>query len=565
VILEGARVFNVFRRRFEDKSVLVRGGIVAELSGDLDPPRGEERIDASGAWLVPGLVDVHMHIESSMTTPSEFSRAVLPFGTTTVVADPHEVANVFGLPGIRAFMAERTRLDIFYAIPSSVPSTNPALETTGGLIGPEELADLARDERVLCLGEVMNAKELLAEGDTRTKRLVGRFRRERPLSPIEGHCPGLGGRELSAFIAAGVWSDHTKQTPESMLEKIDSGMFIELQRKSIDRPNIAALVGAGLYEQVCLVTDDVMPDRLVRGHLNLNVALAIEAGMRPEDAIYCATYTPSRHMGLRDRGSIAPGRKADFVLLDDLETFSIRAVYKDGVAVEPDRDRREAGPAPGFPPSFYTSIRRGLVSESDFEARPGLSGAEVDCVTIRIDPGSTATSRGSVRCALRDGLVQWRESGLSLLAVVERYGRGAPIPLAFVEGGLSGDGAVAASWAHDHHNILAMGSSTGDLALAVNAVIGEQGGYVVARGGKIVANARLPVGGIVSDAPIEELAREIGEVREAMRGLGYLHADEIMSFSTLSLLASPALKMSDKGLVDTRTQTIVGPYELPHR
>jgi adenine deaminase len=565
VIIEGARVFNVYRRRFEEKSVLVRGGIFVEVGRGLDYPAGEERLDASGAWLVPGLVDIHMHIESSMTTPSEFSRTVLPFGTTTVVADPHEIANVFGLAGIKAFMAERTILDIFYGIPSSVPSTSAALETTGGLIGPEELAELCQDDRVLCLGEVMNAKELLDDGDTRTKLLLERFRRERPFSPIEGHCPALSGRELSAFIASGVWSDHTRQTPESITEKIDAGMFIELQRKSIDEANIGAIVEAGLYEHVCLVTDDVMPDRLAQGHLNLNVVRAIEAGMRSEDAIYCVTYTPSRHMGLRDRGAIAPGRKADFILVDDPESFAIRAVYKNGIAVTPASSRLEHEPSLGFPPSFYSSIRRKAVSESDFEAHRPISEKEVDCVTIKIDPSSTATGRGSVRCAVREGLVQWKEAGLSLLSVIERYGRNAPISLAFVEGGISEDGAIATSWAHDHHNILVIGRSTHDMALAANTLIGEQGGYLVARGGTVVANARLPIGGIVSDAPLASLAADIGEVRKAMCALGYRHADAIMSFSTLSLLASPSLKMSDKGLVDTRTQTVVESYELPHR
>jgi adenine deaminase len=240
-------------------------------------------------------------------------------------------------------------------------------------------------------------------------------------------------------------------------------------------------------------------------------------------------------------------------------------VYKNGVAVTACSSRLEHTPSCGLPPSFCSSIRREAVDEADFAARLPLATTEVDCVTIRIDPSSTATGRGSVRCTVREGLVQWKEAGLSLLSVIERYGRNAPIPLAFVEGGISEDGAIATSWAHDHHNILVIGRSTHDMVLAANALIGEQGGYLVVRSGKIVANARLPIGGIASDAPLESLAADIGEVREAMRALGYRHADEIMSFSTLSLLASPSLKMSDKGLVDTRTQTVVKSYELPHR
>ncbi len=567
MIVEGARVFNVFRKRFEEKSVRVRDGIIVEVSAEPKPPsEGEARVDAAGTWLIPGLVDIHMHIESSMTVPSEFSRIVLPRGTTTVVADPHEIANVLGVEGIRAFMKAETGLDVFYGLPSSVPSTNASLETTGGRIGPDDVAALAADDRVICLGEVMNAIELRDEADTPTKRLIASFRKAKPRYPIEGHCPKIRGAELASFIASGVWADHTQQTPQSILEKIDNGMFIELQRKSITAPNIETVVEHRLYEHVALVTDDVLPDRLVAGHLNLLVRLAIERGMSAENAIYCATYTPARHMGLRDRGSIAPGRIADFILLDDLESFAIRSVYKRGEPVLPGGADRRAEATMSFPPGFRSSVRRRPLAAADFAVRPPAGAvAGVDCVTIRIDPRSNFTERGCVRCAIADGLVDWKSAGLSLIAAIERYGHEAPIRFAFVEGGLREEGAVAATWAHDHHNLLVMGTSAGDMELAANALISQQGGYLVARRGEILANARLPIGGIVSDGPIEELAEEIRGVRAGMLSLGYEHVDAIMSFSTLSLLVSPRLKLSDKGLIDVATQTLVEPYDFPDR
>lgn len=570
MLIEGALVFNAYRRRFEEKSVLVHGPTIAAVvpPGVLRAENGDSVVDARGAYLAPGLVDVHMHIESSMTSPSEFARAVLPLGTTTVVAEPHEIANVFGLEGIRAFMAEKTELDIFYGIPSSVPSAGPGLETSGGSIGPDEVEALAADPRVLCLGEVMRARELSDPGMNCAKASLERFRRARPFSPIEGHCPVLRGLELQAFVAAGVWSDHTKQSPESIREKVDAGMFIELQRKSIDEDNVAAIVEDGLFEQLCIVTDDVLPDRLIeRGHLGSNVALAVRCGMRPEDALYCATYVPARHMGLRDRGAIAPGRIADLIMLDDLESFAPRAVYKAGRLVEAANARRSSASVPSFPKPFYESIKREPLSVRDFEARAPISEGEIDCATIRVSPDATATRRGSARLLVRRGRALWREAGLSLAAVVERYGRGEPIRPAFLEGTLSAEldeGAVATSWSHDSHNILVAGRSESDMATAANAVIAMQGGYAVARGGRVVASARLRVGGIVSEAPIEDLARDVREVREAMRGLGYKHYDEIMSFSTLALLASPSLKLSDKGLVDTVSQRLVEVYELPH-
>lgn len=577
MLIHGARVFNVYRRRFEVRSVLVRDGLFAAVSAEIAVPPGELRLDAAGAYLVPGLVDIHMHIESSMTTPAEFSRAALPRGTTTVVADPHEIANVFGPEGIRAFMAQKTDIDIFYGLPSSVPSTNAELETTGGKIGSAEISELAADDRVVCLGEVMNAAELVAPGDTPTKRLLGAFRAAKPYAPIEGHCPRISGAELSAFIASGVWADHTQQTAASILEKVDAGMFIELQRKSITEENIRAVVDNGLYERVCLVTDDVMPDHLVDGHLDRVVALAIERGLSPEDAVYLATHTPSRHMGLRDRGAVAPGRIADFILLDDLAGFRIRAVYKRGKLVpeagaqptEAARGGQVSGAA--FPPHFYASVRRAPLSAEDFAARPparydaDAAGGEIDCVAVAIDPKSNFTDRALVRCGVREGLVDWKSAGLCLAAAVERYGRGAPVRPVFVKGALTGEGAVATTWAHDHHNLLVLGSNEADMAAAANAVIAEQGGYLVVRGGAVVANAPLPVGGIVSEAPIAELAESIRSVREAMRELGYAHVNEIMSFSTLSLLVSPRLKISDKGLVDVKAQTLVENYEFPYR
>ena len=567
MIVQGARVFNVYRKRFEDKSVLVRDGIIAAVDAGLPVPPGETMLDASGAFLVPGLVDIHMHVESSMTVPSEFSRAVLPHGTTTVVADPHEIANVFGPEGIRAFMAAKTRLDIYWGLPSSVPSTNPELETTGGHIVLEDLASLAADQRVVCLGEVMNAAELIRGGDSPTRRLIQEFKRLKPRLPVEGHCPKITGADLSAFIAAGVWADHTQQTPASIVEKIDRGMFLELQRKSINAENVAAVVGNGLLDQVCLVTDDVMPDQLEAGHLNLLVALAVKAGMRAEDAIWCATFSPARHMGLRDRGAIAPGRIADFILLDDPRTFAIRAVYKRGQPVgggwgnSGGAEQKES-----FPPHFRTSVRRKPLTEADFAIRAGegFTGSEIDCVAIRLDPASTFTEKSAVLCSVSGGLIDWRRAGLSLIVAIERYGHEAPLRFGWVQGALTGEGAVATTWAHDHHNLLVLGTSVPDMVLAANALIAQQGGYLVARGGNIVANARLEIGGIASDGPIERLAEDIRAVREAMRGLGYIHVNEIMSFSTLSLLVSPRLKISDKGLVDVRTQSLAENHEIPH-
>jgi adenine deaminase len=586
MLIRGGRVFNVYRKIFEEKDVLIRNGIFWDIGEKLPAKEGEEKLDAAGLYLIPGLVDIHMHIESSMTSPWEFSGAVLPAGTCTVVADPHEIANVFGIEGIWRFMEAKTSLDIFYGIPSSVPSTNPSLETTGGLIGPEEVAALAKDPRVLCLGEMMNAKELSSEPGSesgsgseknRAREILAAFRRERPFFPVEGHCPHLKGSELSAFIAAGVWSDHTLQDPESILEKASKGMFLEIQRKSLTKENIKTIVENRLFEHLALVTDDVMPDELEEGHLNLLVRQAVGLGMRVEDAIYCASYTPSRHIGLRDRGAVAPGRIGDFILLRDPESFEIAGVYKRGLAVGKDgellcpkgsaapdkpagREVRESLP---FPPQFYTSIRREPLEAADLT--PPLPrdfrGDSIDCVSIIPSPHSTATKRGRVSCKVSSGKLRWQEAGLSLLAVAERYGKRVPVRFALTEWKLLKRGAIASSWAHDHHNLLILGNNEADMVLAANRIIALQGGIAVAVNGAIAAEARLQVGGIVSDEPLPVLAARIRRVREAMIDLGYNRENPIMSFGTLSLLVSPELKLSDKGIVDVKSQTIVGFYE----
>jgi adenine deaminase len=561
LLIEGALVFNVFRRIFEKKSVLVREGIFVDVAEHIEPGPGEERISAAGLWMGPGLVDIHLHIESSMTYPGEFSRAVLPHGTCTAVADPHEIANVFGIEGIRAFMASPAEMDIFYGLPSSVPATGSHLETTGGTIGPEEIAALAPCNQVVCLGEVMNFRELRAEGDNRTKQILRAFARLRPRFPVEGHCPRISGPDLSAFIASGVWADHTQQTPALMLEKISKGMFIELQRKSLHEEIIRTVIDHKLFEHIALVTDDVLPDDLVRGHLNLLVKRAVSLGMRPEDAVYCASFTPSRHMGLRDRGSIAPGRIGDFILLEDLETLAIASVYKRGVKVNPAAFPGEEGPA--FPPHFYTSVKRKPLSAADF--RPplpeGFSGGTARCVTLGIEAASTFTRRGRAECPVRDGKLQWQEKGLALIAVIERYGHEAPLGFGLGEGILRGSGAIATSWAHDHHNILVLGSNEADMALAANRVITQQGGFVVVNQGRITGNIRLDIGGISSSEPMKTLAESVRLAREAMRELGYQNQNELMSLSTLSLLVSPEIKMSDKGLVDVGTQELIGLFE----
>lgn len=601
-IIKNAQVYLTFRQCFARRDVAVLGDKILEVSpkifladgeggsGAGEPEGGSPQIiDGSGMYLIPGLVDIHMHIESSMTYPKEFSYFALKAGTTTVVADSHEIANVFGMEGIRAFMDQETLLDIFYAIPSSVPATSMELETAGAAIGPDEVRALLKAERVLCLGEVMNLREVVREGgqrgeETQIQQMIRICKEERGRDiRIEGHCPKITGKDLDRFIFAGIDADHTQQTAESVVEKSDLGMFLELQAKSLTKEVVEAVRSHGLYENVALVTDDTMPDHLLEGQLDRIVRIAVAAGMPLEKAIYCATYTPARRMHLDDRGMIGPGKKADFVLLEDLEGFRPAAVFKDGRLVYeavgsgsllgsgslpgsgglgslPGSDslfRPDSPDVPGeraFPPHFYHSVHCKKAQPSDFQIKAEKPCAKVLVNVMKIGTFGTITQRVERELAVKDGLVCWQEAGLCLAVLFERHGKNGNIAYGLVEGAFQKKGAAATTWCHDSHNLLVLGNSVPDMVAAQNRVVELEGGFVAARKGRPFAEARLPVGGIISDAPLNELADDLGRVRQAFRELGYVNNNEIMSMGTLALPVSPALKLTDYGLLDVKSQ-----------
>ena len=552
LIIRNAWVYRTYRQCFEKMDIAIAGERFYNISPAVHL-EAEAEVDAAGKYVIPGLIDIHMHIESSMTYPKEFSRRVLPHGVTCVVADPHEIANVFGVRGIRSFMDQKTKLDIFYGIPSSVPATNASLETSGAVIADEEVAELLKDERVLCLGEVMNYPDLISQEDTPVKRFIRLCSQcGRPVR-IEGHCPSLRGDDCARFIYQGVDADHTQQTPESVLEKTDMGMFLELQAKSLTPDVVETVVKHSLYENVALVTDDTMPDHLMEGHLDRILRLAVKNGMPAEKAIYCATFTPARRMHLDDRGLIGPGTIADFIILDSLEDFSIEAVYKNGRKYEPDQEAFCGCKTPGlFPEDFFHSVHCREAKTEDFVISADGDFALVNAMEIQ--SFGTRAKWVKRQAPVKGGRLCWEEAGLCLAAVFERHGRNGGIGYGFVANAFALPGAVATTWSHDSHNLLVLGNSPEDMVLAQREAIRLQGGYVVVSEGKVTAQAPLAVGGILSDRPVEELAGQLARVREEIRRLGYINNNEIMSISTLTLLVSPELKVSDKGMFEVKSQ-----------
>ena len=554
MIIKNISVYQTFTQQFEMKDVLIENGRFSRIADELSITH-EEVMDGTGKWMIPGLIDIHMHIESSMTLPSRFSQAVLPHGVTTVVADPHEIANVFGLEGIQSFLSNATALDIFYGIPSSVPSTSPQLETTGGFIGVEEVKELLQHPAILCLGEVMNFQDLCKKETSTIKEIIKVCQALRPSLPIEGHCPKISGKDLADFIGAGVTADHTQQTPESIIEKIKSGMFLEIQKKSMNKETIQTLMDYNFYDYFAFVTDDVMADKLPKGHLNEIIKLAVSLGMPVEKAIYCSTYTPARRMHLDDRGMIAPGRLADFILLSNVTDFTIHSVYKNGKCVASETVSLEENHDQKFPNHFYQSIQCKKASPEDFEIH--VNGVKALCNVIQTQPHSTFTKQLQKEVPIRGGMLDYLSANLCLLTIYERYGKNGNMAHALLDAPINKRGAIATSWAHDHHNVMVMGNHTEDMMLAQQTLCEMQGGYVVVQDGHVVAKAYLEIGGIISAQPIDVLAKQLEDVRLAMQQLGYQHDNEIMSFSTLSLPVSPELKVTDIGMINTKTQGIV--------
>lgn len=545
LLITNARVFNSFLKVFEEKNITIKEGKFYYISSeDLTYLNPKKVLDANGKHLIPGFIDIHMHIESSMLPPASFSPLALSHGVTTIVADSHEIANVFGMEGILAFMEQETELDIYYAIPSSVPSTTPKQETTGGIIGLEEVKQLLNHPRVVALGEAMNFKGITSEPESLIRKILLETQKQKPMLPLEGHIPRVSGEDLAKFLFVGLTADHTHQSPESILEKISQGIFLEFQKKSITPENMAVINKYKLYEHMAIITDDIMADDFLLGHLNANVKAAISAGLPVEEAIYTATYTPARRMGFQDRGAIMTGYQADFILLDDLEEVVIHSVYKNGCLVSPNP------PSFTFPPRFYHSVTCQPLTLEDLKFE--INGDAI-CNVIKVEEVGTFTKHMQRIIKMKNGYLDWENSGLALIMVMERYGKNGQIGYGLVENALSKKGAIATTWAHDHHNLMVMGTSADDMVIAQNALLATQGGYLVSQDQTIKASCPLPIGGILSDLPANQVGEQLLRVREAMQDLGYKNTNEIMSFSTLSLPVSPKIKITDFGMMDVHT------------
>lgn len=560
LVISNVNIYNTFLKRIIPGDITIsQGRFFSVGTYDLKGYDIRQRFNGDGRIVIPGLIDVHLHVESSMVTPLPFAEELIRHGVTTVVADPHEIANVFGVDGIEAMIAAGKNCisDIFYAVPSCVPATD--LETAGSQIDFSHFDRLIHNPQVICLGEVMSYVQLVKEANTPIHDLLAQIRQHYPRTVIEGHCPNYLGLDLATFMYYGPDSDHTMQTPVSIEERVRLGMMVQIQDKSITPEVIDFLRRSDLDEHIALITDDVAPDKLVdKGHLDYLIRKCISYGLKPETAVYWASYTPARRMNLLDRGAIAPGKLADFVMVNSIENFDIQQVYKngklffDGKTVINSNNKKKQ-----FATAFYKSVKLGPVSSDDFILAAPEDCSKAICQAMRVRDMTTYTEQTIAEFPVKNQVVQWEKSDWALAAVFHRHGHNHNRAYGIVGGEIIRHGAIATTYAHDSHNLLVVGHTAQEMALAVNRVIALQGGICLVQREKVLTEISLPIAGLMAETDVDEMAAHMRNLVEAMKKLGCNHSFPIMSLATLSLPVSPSLKLTDLGLVDVLNKKIV--------
>ncbi len=559
-LIYNVRIADVFRLRVFAGWVGIRAGRFVYVEEGAPPINLEAREtrDLGGRVIAPGLIDSHMHIESSLVTPRAFAQAVLPHGTTTILADAHEVANVAGEEGVRWMIcaAENLPLRIFQAIPSCVPATSPEIEWTNAVFDAGTVTRLGQEPTVIALGEVMDYGQVLAEG-ARLRGMVDAAHQAGLL--VEGHIPTLSGTDLSQYLSWRITSDHTLTTPEKINEQVSKGLVVMLQTKSATRENIAAVNALPDRSHIVLVTDDIEPSLLMQGHLSLIVRLAIDAGMSPIEALASATIRPARYLGLRDLGGIAPGYRADFVIMDELAQFPPYQVFVSGHCVADNNIFVGALPPVQTVPGGYELP--GSFTPNDFRFIGNDETRRVIANAVVIKSAVTSlTDLAHVAVDVEHGYAKFSQAdALALVAVIARNRSAQSVGIVQNLGLHSG--AVASSFAHDSHNVIVVGRAAAEMAMVANAVHDMGGGVAVGYHGKVIAKLHLPFFGLLSDAALDDIAHDFAHVERAMRDLGMRHERPFLMFSLLALSVSPKYKFTDKGVVDVEARQLLPTWQ----
>ncbi|MDI7275303.1 MAG: adenine deaminase [Anaerolineae bacterium] len=551
LVLRNARVVNVFSGDVHVTDVAIARSCIAGL-GEY---RAHNEIDLQERYLAPGFIDGHVHIESSMLSVPEFARAVVPRGTTSVVADPHEIANVLGLDGVRYILetSKYNPLSVFVMAPSCVPAT--ALETAGSHLSAEDLEPLMADKWVIGLAEMMNYPGVLFRDPAVLAKVQAAGRKA-----VDGHAPGLSGKDLNAYVAAGVGSDHECTTVEEAREKLRLGLHIMIREGSAARNlrSLLPLVSSENARRCFFITDDRHPLDLVReGHIDHLLREAIGAGLPPVTAIQMATLNTAEYFGLHDRGAVAPGRRADLVVFSDLQQIRPEMVFRGGRLVARDGQLLpDVGSAANVP--IRGSMNVAPLDEGVFRVPAAGSRLRV----IGVVPGQIVTEKLMLPPKVEAGeAVADVSRDLLKLAVVERHLSSGRVAVGFARGFGLRRGAIATSVAHDSHNVVALGTNDADMLAAVRAIISLGGGLVAVADGQPVATLPLPIAGLMSREPLETVTRQLEALLRATQELGCPLRDPFMSLSFLALPVIPALKLTDRGLVDVTQFRFVPLFE----
>ncbi len=543
LVLKNGQVVNVFSHEVIRSDVGIHNGVIAGV-GDY---HGKEEIDLQGKYLAPGFIEAHIHIESSMLTPAQFARAVAPHGTTSVICDPHEIANVLGVEGIKSLLAGKKDIpiDIMAMIPSCVPATH--LETSGAEIEAEEIKQLLELEDVPGLAEMMNfpgtiygLEDVLAKIRTSLEKGL----------PVDGHAPGLRGKELQAYVGAGISSDHECSDIQEAREKLRAGMFIFIRQGSTAK-NMAALLPLVTPENISrciLVSDDCHPDDLYKhGHLNHILSQAVNMGLDPISAIRMVTINPALYFNLKRKGSIAPGYMADMVVLDDLVDFEVKQVFKEGreiaVAGKPlfSTPKHDPLTEQGSKKVNINWDKTNLAIKAEGKKIRVIELVESEIITKEYRTHATIEADLTVSDQARD---------IIKVAVLERHKGSGNTGLGFVKGLGLKNGAIASTVAHDSHNLIVVGTDDILMLKAARLLADCGGGLSVVGAAGEEAVMGLSVAGLMSDKPVEQVSYELAQIKEQAKKLGCRGENPFMLLSFLALPVIPELKITDLGLVD---------------
>ena len=546
LVLAGGTVWDMVTGARIPGDVAICGDRIVGIGASYE---GKRVIDVTGKLLVPGFIDTHLHIESSCITPYEFDRCVLPRGVTTAICDPHEIANVCGLTGIRYFLdaSARTVMDIRVNLSSCVPSTH--METAGAELTADDLAPLADHPRVIGLAEFMNYPGVIFRDPgamAKLKAFEGRH--------IDGHSPLLGGKDLNAYVSAGIRTEHEATSAAEAVEKLQKGMRVLIREGSVskDLEALAEVLTPVTSAYMCLCTDDRNPlDIAEHGHLDYMIRRLIEKGRDPLSVYRAASLSAAEAFGLKDRGQIAPGKRADIVVLDDPADCRASMVLCGGVLAD---DAAFAG-REVIEPVARQSVHVPPIAPESFR----YAGNNPETPVIGIWPGKILTEHLRLQIPATDGDKRPDPAqDLARITVIERHGKNGNIANGFVRGFALKSGAIASTVCHDHHNIAVVGADYADMALAANRLGEIEGGFVVVRDGAVLAELALPVAGLMSLEPFEAVRDRLVALRAAARTLGVELEEPFLQLAFLALPVIPHLKITDHGMVDVDRFEVIG-------